>query len=294
MMDKIMRQKAQEGIPVYVVKTGHDIYWDPVPNKSQAAQSMVQNVNYKKTPATRFIAPGQLDKNALLTLFPDENIEIHGNLRMDRSWIRTLHDKIFVPPYVDKPKHLQKLPEGKVKVVFMLSKLGYGIVLDELKATIRAVANMPGVACAIKPHTRGMKFDFMSKEEIGNIAIVDDVPSTVLIEWADVVLFTGSSIAFHTMLLNKRVGFLQYCQSLKTIFDDGQACDRFDSLEQFKTIIAAWRDNGVPVIGAEDQKRLHGWQAKHIHGGIEDGLTAVHYKAMILEDLGIKANKKAA
>ena len=172
----------------------------------------------------------------------------------------------------------------------MLSKLGYGIKVDELKDSIKLVADMTGVSCAIKPHTRGMKFDFMDPKQLSDTVIVPDIPSALLIEWADILLFTGSSIAFHAMILNKRVGFLQNAQYIPTIFDDGLSCDKFDTNEQLKAFLENWRDNGEPEVDAETLKVRHKWQADNIHGGLERGLTAQHYKDLYLGDLKVLKN----
>ncbi len=214
MIDKILREKAQKDVKIYVVQTGQTTYLDAVPNKDSSSKIKVEDIILgERSPARKFFVPSKLDQMAVNTNFPQEIPEIHGNLRMDRDWIKTLHEDILVPPHVNKQKYLDKLPkEGRPRIVFMLSKLGYGIKLDELKDTIRSVSNIEGVACAIKPHTRGMKFDFMSADEIKDSVIVPEIPSAVLIEWADILLFTGSSIAFHAMVLDKRVGCLQNCQ----------------------------------------------------------------------------------
>ncbi len=295
MIDKILREKALQDVKIYVVQTGQTTYLDAAPNKASDSKVKIEDIVLgEKSPARKFFVPSKLDQMAVNTNFPQEEPQIHGNLRMDRDWIKTLHKDILVAPYVDKQKYLDKLPkEGKPRVVFMLSKLGYGIRLDELKDTIRSVANMRGVACAIKPHTRGMKFDFMDVSEINDCVIVPEIPSAVLIEWADILLFTGSSIAFHAMVLDKRVGFLQNCQYIETAFDDGRACDKFDTLSQLTNFLEDWRENGEPEISDEKSADMNNWLVENVYGGQENGLTAVHYKEVILADFKDKNVVKA-
>lgn len=289
MLDKIVRQKAEQGVPVYIIKTGNDTYLDTMPNKSRDKKTTLAELDYRKTPARRYIVPSILDLKAAKEFFPEESPEVHGNLRMDRNWIKQLHEEILVPPYMDKSHYMGKLPKGGgPRVVFMLSKLGYGIRVDELKNTIRTVVNIHGIQCAIKPHTRGMKFDFMKPEEIQGCAIVPDVPSTLLIEWADIILFTGSSIAFHAMVLDKRVGLLQNCQYIETIFDDGQSCDLFNNVSELDQFLKQWRDQGEPEVSKETLEGRKDWQAKVIHGGLKTGLTAQHYKDVYFKDLGVE------
>lgn len=298
LLDKIVRKKAEKGTPVYIIKTGNDTYLDTNPNKTVSLEERKASIKYLKSPSQRYIVPSALDKKAAEEFYTSEAPQIHGNLRMDRSWIKRLHEEILVPPYMNKKAYMDKMPQGKgPKVVFMLSKLGYGIKVDELKDSIKLVADMPGVSCAIKPHTRGMKFDFMDPKQLSDTVIVPDIPSALLIEWADILLFTGSSIAFHAMILNKRVGFLQNAQYIPTIFDDGLSCDKFDTNEQLKAFLENWRDNGEPEVDAETLKARHKWQADNIHGGLESGLTAQHYKDLYLGDLDLiehKENRKAS
>lgn len=287
MIDKVLPEKIAQGVQVHVVQTGQTTYADANPNKAENTKlTMADLRGEKQSQAKRFMVPSALDKHAINTNLPLEKPEIHGNLRMDCTWIERLHKDILVPPYMNKPHYMNKLPRTSgPRVVFMLSKLGYGIEIEEMIKTIKTVANMDGISCAIKPHTRGMKFDFMEAKDLPNCVVVPEVPSTLLIEWSDIVLFTGSSIAFHSLVLGKRAGFLAHCQYLETTFDDGAACDKFDSLDQLTSFLEEWRDNGEPSISVEEQNKRHVWQIENIHGSIKDGRTAKHYKDIIVSDL---------
>ncbi|MAF97990.1 MAG: hypothetical protein CMH26_05070 [Micavibrio sp.] len=291
-LDKYVSSMSARGVHVYAIQTGQTAYYDASPNKASIEVSEnMKTLQCLKGCVHRFTVPAKLDSDVVRERSPNLKPEVHGNLRMDRSWIKRLHEEILVPPYMNKKAYMDKLPQGKgPKVVFMLSKLGYGIKVDELKDSIKLVADMPGVSCAIKPHTRGMKFDFMDPKQLSDTVIVPDIPSALLIEWADILLFTGSSIAFHAMILNKRVGFLQNAQYIPTIFDDGLSCDKFDTNEQLQAFLENWRDNGEPEVDAETLKARHKWQADNIHGGLESGLTAQHYKDLYLGDLKVLKN----
>ncbi len=141
---------------------------------------------------------------------------------------------------------------------------------------------MEGVALAIKPHTRGMKFNFMSEGEIGNAVIATSVPSPVLIEWADILLFTGSSVAFHAMQLSKDVGLLNYCKSLETIFDDGKVCTTFNDLQQLENYV-----RNFPSSAAQpNQQVIKEWLESEVYAGLPDNKIALHYKDLIIRDLG--------
>ena len=292
LIDCILKPRAETGLHVYAIQTGHMIYKDPSPNKSAQNTSLK---NLERSPVKRLIVPNEQGKKVMQINFPNEIIEVQGNLRMDPSWIKRLRDEVLVSPYFDKEHTTNRLPNnGKLKVVFMLSKLGYGVKLDEMKNTLRTVCNMEDVDCVIKPHTRAMKFDFMSEEEIGDAVVTYDAPSAVLIEWADIILMTGSSIVFHAMALNKRAGFLKNCQSIETIFDDGFACDTFERLEQLTEFLEKWRNDGKPEQSNDQVEQQKNWKHQEIYAGIKDGHTVEHYKKLILNDLLENASEQAA
>ncbi|PJB71161.1 MAG: hypothetical protein CO093_05750 [Alphaproteobacteria bacterium CG_4_9_14_3_um_filter_47_13] len=280
MTDTILPALQEKNVPVYMIQTGHHIYKTDTPSGDKKPA-------YKKTEARRFFIPGQLDKNITTSHFPDEHHEIAGNLRMDQRWLQKLHHDILQPPHFPREKTMSILPEGKPKIAFMLSKLTYGIRVEELKQTIRTLGHMEGVALALKPHTRGMKFDFMPKEDIGHAVIAGDIPSPLLIEWADILVFTGSSIAYHMMLLDKPAGFLKYCQKIETVFDEGKSALVFEMEEQLIQAIKAFRDSQTPFIPEPAQKNIRAHLCQEVYAGDETGRTAAHYKNIIMKDLGL-------
>lgn len=259
---------VQRGAAIYTIQTGHRVYTAVYPTGAPENKPV-----HQRSVAKAFFVPSVHNARIFHEIFPGENIKVSGNLRMDRDWINDLHAQGIVPK--------AKLPEKPVKVVMMLSKMNYGVEADNIKDTIRTLGNMDGVALAIKPHTRGMKFDFMGADEIGDAVIVDDVPSTALIEWGDITLMTGSSIIFHGMVLDKVAGFLKYCQTLETIFDDGKACIAFESLDHLKTYVQDYAQNGKPEVSAQEAKNYAAFTKHEIHGDVDGGQTARHCKALI-------------
>ncbi len=274
LIDNIVPRLIERGAAVYTILTGHRVYTDVNPTGTETPSV------YRPSQAKRYFVPSAHNKRIYTVLFPKENITVAGNLRMDSNWVQYLHDRIFHEP--------APLPQKPVKIVMMLSKMNYGVEAEQIKETIRRLGNMEGVALAIKPHTRGMRFDFMKKEEIGHAIIVDKIPSAALIEWGDIILMTGSSIVFHAMLRGKVAGFLKYCQNLETIFDDGKSCKRFDGLDELVSYAQeALHSGGVKPAGAQ-QGSLQGFINHEIHGEIKGGLVAQHYKEVILTDMGLE------
>ncbi len=280
-IDRVLPEYVRRGVRIYAVQTGQHIYYDPYPTGT--GRSVLNGLK-----VTRFMVPSSLDVDIISKLFPAESPVALGNLRMDKDWIQTLHQKILVPPYYDLAKDLNKLPDGKVKIAFMLSKLNYGVEVENLKATIRAVGHCKGVAVAIKPHTRGMKFDFMNKGEIGNAIDASSIPSALLTEWADLVVVTGSSVVFHAMVTGKQSGILKYCQPLDTVFDQGVFCHAFRNLDELLNAVTGMLDNAHPT-NADRDKAARTWVRENVHGGRDDGRVAETCLQVIEKDL-VEAN----
>lgn len=267
LIDDIIPALIEKGAAAYTILTGHRVYTAVNPTGEKTENT------YRPSKAQRYFVPSAHNKKIYTVLFPQENITVGGNLRFDRAWVNFIHDKILPAP--------AQLPDAPVKIVLMLSKMSYGVEADLMKETIRRLGRMPGVALAIKPHTRGMRFDFMGRDEIGHAIIADKTPSSTLVEWADLTLMTGSSIVFHTMLRGKIAGFLKYCQTLETIFEDGKSCEVYESLDDLISYVENAVKNGMPAPPESLEKFI----AHEIHGDVKDGLTAKHYKSTILEDL---------
>ncbi len=273
-IDQAVLGLIEKGAVSYAILTGHRVYFDVYPSGKK------EGGVYRPSKAKRFFVPSDLNKQICSVLYPKEKIIVGGNLRMDSGWIKRIHSEILP----DAPN----LPDAPVKVVLMLSKMNYGVEANLMKETIRRLGAMEGVALAIKPHTRGMKFDFMPKSEIGHAVIADKIPSSQLIAWGDIVLMTGSSIVFHSMQCGKVSGFLKYCQDLETIFDDGKSCEVFESLEGLTTYVQNAVEKGIPQPSPEVEKARAHFTTHEIHGDVKDGLTARNYKHIILEDLGME------
>ena len=266
-IDCLLPALKEKGAATYAIVTGHRVYTDVHPS-GEAKDSTPKN---KQQLARLYFVPSEHNKKIYTHLFPSEKIIVGGNLRMDKAWIRTLNSRVI---------NRAELPDKRVKVVMMLSKMNYGVEAQLIKNTIKSLGSMPNIALAIKPHTRGMKFDFMNHDEIGHAYIADKISSSALIEWGNVILMTGSSIVFHAMVMNKHTGFLKYCQNLETIFDDGKACTVYHSLKELEQAVEKFDTDGL-----DDEGKAKASFVKHeIYGGVDNGQTAKNHKGLIETD----------
>jgi hypothetical protein len=135
-----------------------------------------------------------------------------GNTRFDKEWVLNYQEKLL--------KSNKKLsPYGGTKIVFMMSKMEYGLDSVEVFKVINHIAGRDNTKIVLKPHTRGMSLGKYANLMNENVIIADDVPSSEIINWSDIVVFTGSSIIFEAMIKRKRVLFLAALQKYQTIFD---------------------------------------------------------------------------
>lgn len=278
LLDSVIRPAVEKGLTAYIIKTGHHTYISDNPTGGALPK-------YQKTAVCKNITPSDLDMQVHSKHYPDEPHFMAGNLRMDPAWIKTLHADILQPPYFDKQRYMQKLPDGKMKIALMLSKLNYGVDISQLKVMIQCLGQMEGVAFVVKPHTRGMKFDLMSKEELGRTVIVDDIPSPLLLEWADLQLFTGSSIIYHAMVLGKEVGLIKFCKTIDTIFDKGDMCNAFEKLEELEYYIQNFLQSGAPRLSEDRAAHIEKRLVDEVHGKRKDKKVAQYYKELLVQDL---------
>lgn len=274
-VDVVLPDLAAQGTKIYMILTGHNVY--PKINDDVSKQA-----NYKKSVTQLYCVPSQLDLEISEESFPHEDVKVMGNLRMDRTWIEKLHKEILRDTIKSSLEKLKPLENRPIKIVLMLSKISYGVDTAPLIETIQKLGAMDNVALAIKPHTRGMKFDFMSDDQLGDAIVCEDIPSTALLEWSDIILFTGSSIVFHGMVLGKAVGLLDYCKTIETIFDSGKLCEVFQSVEQLEGYIQAFDPETAVSESAKD------WIVQNLHNGDADGHVVRHYKNLICEDYKIQ------
>lgn len=266
-IDYLLPILKEKGAATYAILTGHRVYKDVYPS----GEPNEPNQKIKEQLARLYFVPSEHNKEIYTHLFPSEKIVVGGNLRMDKRWIETLSSQVV---------ETAELPDKKVKIVMMLSKMNYGVEAQNIKETIKVLGAMPNIVLAVKPHTRGMKFDFMSDDEIGHAHIADKISSSALIEWGNVILMTGSSIVFHAMVMGKHTGFLKYCQNLETIFDDAKACTVYNSIGELQQDIKK-----LEADGFDDESRANPRFVRHeVHGDVNNGETAKKTKNMIESD----------
>ncbi|MBT6530762.1 MAG: hypothetical protein HOK99_07590 [Betaproteobacteria bacterium] len=125
-----------------------------------------------------------------------------GSTRYAPEWIERLDS--LIAPY--------KFPHEfapKLRVVLMLAKIKYPLTdLTKTNRLVKIFSDLPDVQLVLKPHPRDYGLVFPQSV---NVVLADSqVSSSALIRWADLVLFTHTSIVLEAVVRDKPVGYLKY------------------------------------------------------------------------------------
>ena len=168
----------------------------------------------------------------------DDNISVLGSLRYEKNWIRRM-DSIY---------HTSKsdiLPETKsLKVAIFPSKLLYRgdplMIRDIVSSVCDVFDNV-----LIKPHTRGMKLEFLQDVLDNNsIKIANNSTSShSIIKWCDVAIVWSTSVGLHVLAEGKIFLNPAFAHKNETIYNEYLPQCTSYSLDEFKQHLELVKDN---------------------------------------------------
>jgi hypothetical protein len=144
-----------------------------------------------------------------------------GSLRFDPSWL-SFNSKLY-RPY--KPQSRSEVNQN-LSIVLFLPHWRYNVDETLTVELIKLILDHIECQFIVKGHTRGDRLnDEMMEmlEPYDNIDLNSQQESTPLIDWSDVVINFGSSIAIEAIVKRKHVIYPSYLHTNKTIFDN-QTC----------------------------------------------------------------------
>ncbi len=193
-------------------------------------------------------------------------LEVLGSPRFNADWLELLAR--FAPSF--EPGWEKKGP----KVVFFLRNVGYPLFWDEVVRTVRLVRAVPGAQLVVKHHTRDWKFkrlaamhpELAEQERPGLLVNCDaDVHSCSLVQWADVVLDVGTSMAFQAVMQDKPVFSMEYLHPSRSVVSDYLPETMTLCRDQLLDGLMDCAEHGVE--GFYDQANRDRFVAEMIHGG---------------------------
>jgi len=183
---KLCEFSLENNIVTIAVPHGHNIY----------ANEMVwsNSMEILPSPPTSFGFDSQyvVFENSIIAerykrmgIVKEKQIRILGSSRFCDEWINQLNEIL--------PKETLPEPPSKIlRVVILLTKTQFNINRSELLRTINFLSKFPDIYIIIKLHPRGGKR--FTQSFPNNVRFVkNEFQTPVLINWADIVLFIGSS-----------------------------------------------------------------------------------------------------
>jgi len=141
-----------------------------------------------------------------------------GSLRFDPLWL-SFNSKLYAPY---KPQHGSDVSRN-LSIVFFLPHWRYNVDETLTVELIKVILDQVQCQFIVKGHTRGDRLNSEMIEILksyDNIELDSQEESTPLIDWSDVVINFGSSIAIEAIVKRKHVIYPSYLHSNETIFDD--------------------------------------------------------------------------
>jgi hypothetical protein len=271
-VDVLITEAKDLGIPTLALPHGVFIYTnDFITIKSRPLETYDKLNQYDHV-----IVQNELYKNVMSRTGLERNIiRVMGSARYCDEWMEQ-NIKNF-PKTITQQQHT----DGKLKVVFMTTKIRYRIHTERLLQTIELLAHLEGVNAVAKPHTRTTKEARLYENlPIPNLS---GRSSVELCEWADVVLVIGSSIIIEPLLQGKPCLYLKYLHENTTLYEDFGACWTINDEEQLQHALQLLRadKNDVPYAQSDVDRFL----SDIIYGGQQKTDVLKDYEQFIINSV---------
>lgn len=179
-----------------------------------------------------------------------------GSIRYCSEWM-AVRERYLIPAY-------GQLTSRK-KVVFFLSRLSGNVNAAEVDSVLRILADFHEFDIVIKGHTRENAGSVLSFK---NITLADDISSSSLIDWSDIIMFWSTSVAIEGYLKGKVMICLAYLSGNLNLYEKYNA-----------GCIARCRDDVVKALHAlstgKDLEYSQSGQVKFIKEIVEAGGSSV-------------------
>ena len=189
------------------------------------------------------VAPNAIDthfkSNLYLGFNKYERVMGIGIPRFSYEWIeRFSTNKSY------ESKTLKKINNNKINVALFLSSDTYEVNRILLNKTVIWLLDSNKVNLTIKPHPRA-GLSGIDKNDISIVSKVSELNSSDIIEWADVGILYGCSIALEMIIRNVVVVVPKYIDNNKTIIEEKNACIAVESLQELSNFFDKYSDDAI-------------------------------------------------
>ncbi|MHC8597354.1 hypothetical protein ACYVVU_03595 [Arenicellales bacterium IMCC55707] len=191
----------------------------------------------------------------------NDNVITVGSSRFSKTWIDQVHK--IVPSFkLDNENQLN------LKIVMMAKKPLRNFNQADMDTTLSEIAKISGVQLVLKSHPRDRVRGDLKNSNL--IEVDSDVPSSALISWADLVLFTHSSIVLEAVQLDKPLIYLKYLVENYPTHEKLEVGWGVNSLEElFKWLERLKVNRTTRTYSKEERQRII---TAFIQAGDSDGL----------------------
>jgi ribosomal protein L7Ae-like RNA K-turn-binding protein len=197
---KLVNQARSYGVRVVSVPHGSSMGRNL--EQAQRLSSEVGGVDEKLVAFSQVVAANAIQKANIVSQQNRDprDVVVLGDPRFSVDWVRQRRALVL------REKKMER-SHSHLKVVFMATKIEGRCHPAEVQKYLNIVAELPELDLIVKAHPRGL-IDPIFISSRWTVA-AKDVDSSVLIEWADLILFTHSSIVLEAVVLDKPVAFLK-------------------------------------------------------------------------------------
>lgn len=146
-----------------------------------------------------------------------KKILVMGSARFCPEW-----HQILRKAYQKHPFYLNLASHTKLKIVYMDHSRFWRVKGDVVEKSLKKISELNFVDLVIKPTTRNNVFSNPTISQLSEN--VSDVPSPVLVEWADVVICAASSILVEALLQKKPLIYPKHHHENTGIIEKYSAC----------------------------------------------------------------------
>ena len=168
------------------------------------------------------VLPNELNAKRYERFISPEKLKVLGSPRYCQEWMKILPN--FIPEFKDDKG------KGKLKIVFFLRNMGYPIFWDEVGRTIKLIMQFENIYLIVKHHPRNRdakgltnrlltKYPELKQNLNNNLKFMyENVNSSSLLNWADLILDIGTSVTWDALLQNKPVLMIEYLSANYSTF----------------------------------------------------------------------------
>lgn len=193
-----------------------------------------------------------------------------GSIRFCQEWLQIREKR--VAPYSGAGAN------SKRRLLFLLSQPAANSNWHAVHSSIEMLGHLTEYEVVIKPHTRRFRADLGSLPD--NIRVETEVDSSSLVDWADIILFWGTSMALEGYCKSKVMLCADFLNTNEIVFAKYNAGQILRSLDDLHEALTHYADKSTK-LGNQQQEDVRTMLFNVVHNGTEESSVPDRYLAFI-------------